>query len=57
MYAFVRQQLELDGKIEGQVQPTEAGEIQQGQEPSSKRYTSHKCKSAMHERGYIRVPC
>jgi len=53
MYNFVRQQLELDRKIDGQVQVTEAGEIQPGQEPSSKRYTSHKCKSTIYEKDVL----
>ncbi|KAF8426559.1 VTC domain-containing protein [Tirmania nivea] len=53
MYAFVRQQLELDGKADGQARPTEAGEIQPGQEPSSKRYTSH--KFWVHPDNYLEV--
>ncbi|KAF8454982.1 VTC domain-containing protein [Terfezia claveryi] len=53
MYAFVRQQLDLDGKVDGQAQPTEPAEIQPGQEPSSKRYTSH--KFWVHPDNYLEV--
>lgn len=44
MYAFLRQQLESDVKADG-TQLLNTEEIQPGQEPHTRRYTSHKCKS------------